>query len=270
LRAPRLRSLLCALALVASEAFAEAVTLGIGLDSIPATLLKPEGAGPFPAVVMLHDCSGLGPRSSGAPGRWARQLVAQGYVVILPDSFGTRGYPNGICTDASKGRFDVRPIRRARDARAARAFLQTLPYVAKDRIGLMGGSHGGASTLATLLHQESGFVAAVALYPRCRFFEKLKPDVPCTLEPGDFLEVGKVVLSFHLAAPPAAPGPSPAGAPRAPRARQEPPWRALGIGLAFVAVAGAGATIAVPGSAVFSHEAPVSRNRKSLHTPAAG
>lgn len=180
-----MRSLLCALALVASEAFAEAVTLGIGLDSIPATLLKPEGAGPFPAVVMLHDCSGLGPRSSGAPGRWARQLVAQGYVVILPDSFGTRGYPNGICTDASKGRFDVRPIRRARDARAARAFLQTLPYVAKDRIGLMGGSHGGASTLATLLHQESGFVAAVALYPRCRFFEKLKPDVPLLILTGE-------------------------------------------------------------------------------------
>jgi dienelactone hydrolase len=173
-----LRSLLVALAFVASEGLAEAVSVGVGPDRIPATLLKPEGAGPFPAVVMLHDCSGLGPRSSGAPGRWAKELLAQGYVVILPDSFGTRGFPNGVCTDDSKGRFDVRPIRRARDARAARAYLQTLPYVARDRIGLMGGSHGGASTLATLLHQESGFVAAVALYPRCGFFRELKPDVP--------------------------------------------------------------------------------------------
>jgi len=25
----------------------------------------------------MHDCSGLGPRSSGAPGRWAKELVAR-------------------------------------------------------------------------------------------------------------------------------------------------------------------------------------------------
>src|SRR5688572_69479 len=87
-RAPRLRSLLLALALVASEAAAETISIG---DGIPATLLKPQGNGPFPAVVMLHDCSGLGPRSSGAPGRWTKELVSQGYAVILPDSFSTRG-----------------------------------------------------------------------------------------------------------------------------------------------------------------------------------
>ena len=39
------------------------------MEEIPVTLLKPEGPGPFPAVVILHDCSGLGPRSSGAPER---------------------------------------------------------------------------------------------------------------------------------------------------------------------------------------------------------
>lgn len=50
------------------------------LEPIPATLLKPDGAGPFPAVVIMHDCSGLGPRSSGAPDRWARELLTQGYV----------------------------------------------------------------------------------------------------------------------------------------------------------------------------------------------
>jgi dienelactone hydrolase len=180
-----LRSLFLALAIVASEALAEAVTFGVGADRIPATLLKPDGAGPFPAVVLMHDCSGLGPRSSGAPGRWAKQLLSQNYVILMPDSFSTRGYPNGVCTDASKGRFGVRPIRRASDARAARAYLQTLAYVDRNRIGLMGGSHGGASTLATLLHQQSGFVAAVALYPRCSGFSKLKPDIPLLILTGE-------------------------------------------------------------------------------------
>src|SRR5919198_2631697 len=63
-----------------------------GLEQIPAYLVKPEGPGPFPAVVIMHDCSGLGPRSSGAPLRWAQELVKQGYVVLMPDSFTTRGH----------------------------------------------------------------------------------------------------------------------------------------------------------------------------------
>jgi len=36
-------------------------------EQIPVMVLKPDGAGPFPAVVIMHDCSGLGPSSSGAP-----------------------------------------------------------------------------------------------------------------------------------------------------------------------------------------------------------
>jgi dienelactone hydrolase len=63
---------------------------------IPVELSKPDGSGPFPAVVIMHDCSGLGPRSSGAPGRWAKELVGRGYVVIMPDSFSTRGFPDGV------------------------------------------------------------------------------------------------------------------------------------------------------------------------------
>lgn len=65
---------------------------------IRAKLLKPDGNGPFPGVVILYDCSGLGSRSSGSPMRWAQDLVSQGYAVVLPDSFTPRGFPNGVCT----------------------------------------------------------------------------------------------------------------------------------------------------------------------------
>jgi len=87
-------------------------------ERMPAALWKPEGAGPFAAVVVMHDCSGLGPRSSGAPDRWAKELVDRGYVVLIPDSFTTRGYPDGVCTDPSPRRVDVSPLRRNRDAYA--------------------------------------------------------------------------------------------------------------------------------------------------------
>ena len=147
-------------------------------EQIPVELSKPEGLGPFPAVVIMHDCSGLGPRSSGGPGRWAKELVGRGYVVLMPDSFTTRGFPDGVCTDASRSRDDVSPARRVRDAYAALAHLRTLPYVDGTRIGVMGGSHGGSTTLTSMIAPESdtdllakerraGFAAAVALYPGC-------------------------------------------------------------------------------------------------------
>ncbi len=149
-----------------------------GVERIPAILHKPEGAGPFPAVVIMHDCSGLGPTSSGAPERWAKELLAQGYVVIIPDSFSSRGHEFGVCTDSSPSRTEVGPYRRAHDAYAALAYLRSLPYVDGNRIALMGGSHGGSTTLVAMVasgsnwqplgQEPAGFAAAVALYPACK------------------------------------------------------------------------------------------------------
>ncbi len=70
-------------------------------EQISATMSKPDGPGPFPAIVLVHDCSGLGLSSSGAPGRWAMELVGRGYVVLLSDSFTTRGHAGGICEVAA-------------------------------------------------------------------------------------------------------------------------------------------------------------------------
>jgi dienelactone hydrolase len=141
--------------------------------AVPFTLTRPAGPGPFPAVVLMHDCSGLGPRSSGAPWRWSAELMRAGYVTIWPDSFSTRGFPNGVCTEPKRD--GVGPAQRAADAYVALDHLMTLPFVDATRVAVMGGSHGGSTTLATIVATEahsarSGprFAAAVALYPGCR------------------------------------------------------------------------------------------------------
>ena len=148
-----------------------------GTVQIPFRLLKPAGEGPFPAVVVVHDCSGVGRRSSGSPRRWANRLVPQGYVVIIPDSFTPRGFPEGVCTN-NKAQAASAYVR-AGDARAALAYLRGLPYVDGAHIGLMGGSHGGSTTLAAMVDpgvdpgvtpgadRRGGFAAAIALYPGC-------------------------------------------------------------------------------------------------------
>jgi dienelactone hydrolase len=75
-------------------------------------------------------------------------------------------------------RTDVNFRRRARDAYAALAYLRTLPYVDARRVGIMGGSHGGSTTLESMRaptneseplarEKRAGFAAAVALYPGC-------------------------------------------------------------------------------------------------------
>jgi dienelactone hydrolase len=165
------------------------------LDDIPIRVSRPDGPGPFPAVVIMHDCSGLGAGSSGAPARWTKELVERGYVVIVPDSFTTRGYPGGVCTEASRSRGDVSPSRRVADAYAALARARAHADVDGSRVGIMGGSHGGSTVLATiattsenqaLARDGAGFVAAVALYPRCQPYAwGYKPIAPLLILIGD-------------------------------------------------------------------------------------
>jgi dienelactone hydrolase len=153
-------------------------TDGVPQD-LPTELYKPDGNGPFPAIVIMHDCSGLGPRSSGAPARWAQLLATEGYIVAMPDSFTPRGLPQGVCTltdPAAANR--ARLLVRAYDAYAVLAYLRTQPFVDGAHVGVMGGSHGGSTTLLTdtmpllpnaPLRDERlhGFAAAIALYPGC-------------------------------------------------------------------------------------------------------
>ena len=64
--------------------------------TIEATMVRPAGPGPFPAVVQLHGCAGLEAQSF----RWARWLAERGYVALVVDSFG----PRGVKGDCRSGR----------------------------------------------------------------------------------------------------------------------------------------------------------------------
>src|ERR671918_758916 len=50
-------------------------------------MYKPSGAGPFAAIVLAHNCAGVGPHTEV----WGKLLASWGYVVVAPDSFGPRG-----------------------------------------------------------------------------------------------------------------------------------------------------------------------------------
>jgi dienelactone hydrolase len=145
-----------------------------GEITLHATLYRPEGAGPFPAVIALHDCGGLADRPLGQAqlySEWAKLLVADGFVVLFPDSFGSRGV-DSQCGERNR---KVRASKeRVTDANAARLWLQSQSYVRPDHVSLLGWSNGGAAALWTIRlttppHADGNdFRSAVALYPGCR------------------------------------------------------------------------------------------------------
>lgn len=156
-------------------------------------LYRPEGQGPFPAIVMLHGCSGLWGRS-GEPTAgfafWAEHFRDRGYVALLLDSFGPRGEKE-ICTQEKRR---VSPATdRPRDAYAALAWLGARPDVDSGRIDLMGWSNGGSAVLNAVKAGAAGgpesgprFRAAVAFYPGCADLAKapFRPTVPLLIQSG--------------------------------------------------------------------------------------
>jgi len=136
-------------------------------------LYEPAGPGPFPAVVAMHGCSGLTDKQGRPSERhadWGARLAAQGFVVLFPDSYASRG----LGAQCRVGDREVSPSRdRPGDAEAARDYLQTRPEVKPAAISLMGWSNGGSTVLyaVELKHVRKGapdFARAVAFYPGCR------------------------------------------------------------------------------------------------------
>jgi dienelactone hydrolase len=125
-------------------------------------------------VVALHGCGGLYGRDGSLSPRhadWAERLAALGFMVLLPDSFGSRGAGSQCKTDDRV----TRPSKqRVDDVLAARAYLQARTDVKADAVSLLGWSNGGSAVLYAVEHQrrpsdgKPDFAKAVAFYPGCR------------------------------------------------------------------------------------------------------
>jgi dienelactone hydrolase len=134
-------------------------------DTIEGYLSKPDGSGPFPAVVYLHGCGGL---SQSTRHRVADLMTGWGYVVLAVDSFATRGIKQS-CDQ-------MRPNRQG-DAWGALSYLSGLGFVDPNRIAIVGSSQGAMVALRIAsersvdifaVPEQPKFRALVAYYPMCR------------------------------------------------------------------------------------------------------
>lgn len=166
---------------------------GPGLE-LAGRLYLPGGRGPFPAIVMLHGCSGLWSRS-GEPTPsyrfWAEHFRDRGFAALLVDSFGPRGEKE-ICTQASRPVSESKD--RPRDAHSALAWLASRGDVDRERIHLMGWSNGGSAVLHALRpdaapgdSRGARFRSAVAFYPGCALLSRgeFLPAAPLLIQAGE-------------------------------------------------------------------------------------
>jgi carboxymethylenebutenolidase len=160
----------------------DTVVVQSGALSLRALLWRPEGRGPFPAVLFNH---GSWPRDTRS-GRPAREIFAQaaslgpvfarhGYVFLFLFRRGA-GLSAGQGThagdllerelaangQAARNRLQVRLLERDElsDALAGLAFLRALPEVDSRRVAVAGHSFGGSLTLL-LAERDSTLAAAV-------------------------------------------------------------------------------------------------------------
>jgi dienelactone hydrolase len=140
-------------------------SVGVPNSSAPLQLYLPPGDGPVPAVLVMHSCSGITDNTR----TWAARLVGWGYAAVIVDSFGPRNQ-RSVCESVDSIPTDVRGL----DAHNAATYLRTLPNIQAERIGIVGFSHGGGSTLWAAIDERiprdrggRPFQAAVAYYPWC-------------------------------------------------------------------------------------------------------
>jgi carboxymethylenebutenolidase len=152
------------------------VTFSSGDLAISGVLYRPQGRGPFPALIWNHGSEktpGAGPQFDSV----ASIFVPAGYVVFAPVRRG-HGYSKGRYigdvidqTQAAEGfeaahRMAVHllEIEQLDDQLAGLAYVKQLAFVDPDRIAVAGCSYGGIQTLLGA-ERNVGYKAAISISP---------------------------------------------------------------------------------------------------------
>jgi dienelactone hydrolase len=161
-------------------------------DRLSGYLSEPAGAGPFPAVALLHSCLGL-PANRRAI---AEALAGWGYAGLFVDEFASRGLKQTCAVDFPEA---------VADAYGALAFLARRPEVDPARVAVVGFSQGADAALTIAASRPAGadgprFSAAAAFYPPCANQDGAALRIPTLIVVGGADEVTPAADCERLAA----------------------------------------------------------------------
>ncbi len=145
------------LAQPALAANAKDVSYKSGDETVHGIVYTPDGKGPFPGIIVIHEYWGLNDWVKEQAGK----LADQGYAALAIDLY--RGKVATTPDEAHEIMRGVPEDRAKRDLHAAFQYLQSQPNVKKDRIGAIGWCMGGGYSLDVAL-QEPTLAADVINY----------------------------------------------------------------------------------------------------------
>ena len=117
-----------------------------GNDSVQAYLAMPEGDGPFPGLIVIHEWWGL----TDWIKRNADSFADEGYAALSIDLY--RGRTTSNPEEAKELSGSVPKDRAISDLKSAYAYLQNLSHVDKEKIGSIGWCMGGGYSLLAALN----------------------------------------------------------------------------------------------------------------------
>jgi dienelactone hydrolase len=179
---------------------------------------------PRPVIVALHGCGGLystsginrgklNPRHAGM----AQLMTANGYSILFPDSFSTRG-ESSLCSQKFSSR-KIKQSHRSDDVDGALLWLETQPWADTSKIALLGWSHGGSTALRSIDANRQKVAsrrlqpsAAITFYPGCSdaLKDNFRPQIPLVMmlaelddwtPPGPCIQLAKNVGASYFVYP---------------------------------------------------------------------
>jgi dienelactone hydrolase len=152
--------------------------------AIAGALFKPAGKGPFPVVVYMSGCYGLGlnnPPELVLERTAIDHLLAKGVATFIVDPFTPRNEPEGVCAKLNNDTLAQYFTRGGNDAVAALKVVKSLPDIDPNRVFLQGYSFGAISSLFAVDPNTPGahdakIAGLIAYFPYC--YDKVASSVP--------------------------------------------------------------------------------------------
>jgi dienelactone hydrolase len=159
------------------------------VKQIAGALFKPEGAGPFPAVVYMSGCNGLNfPPEAQQEKRVIDNMLSRGIATLIVDPFTPRGEKDGVCEGINEKTFVQVFTRGGNDVVAALKAVKAMPDIDASKVFLQGYSYGAISSLYatdmnTLGTHDTKVAGIIAYYPYC--YDNIDISVPTLVLIGD-------------------------------------------------------------------------------------
>ncbi len=112
----------------------------------------------YPLIVLVH--GGVHGQFGTYHTHIVRELLAQGYIIVAPEYRGSIGYGESFWRDIDYGGLEVQ------DSEASRAYMvENYDFVDKDRVGVVGWSHGGLIGLMSIFQYPQSYKVCFAGVP---------------------------------------------------------------------------------------------------------